>query len=254
MITLLREQCHHAVYKTWAAQKCEKQVPYSKFMKGSLYSHNGSKCAVKAVLEPDNGTSPKCGLQFGFWKLFHVFTCQFLKFRKQKHPKQEKGTQIPLLASAEWLELLQRGRTPLSSIPNLKRFKPPSHLSGEQPDNFQVSFGQGRSRTAELMKSNKSKKEPSYGPGWDVLDHILILCNAQVFYVLAARHNNHSVYVTEICGVLIIWVNNKIMTYLSISNCMHRILNSINVCKEYFLLLGLHIQYKGVQTSALYHA
>lgn len=83
---------------------------------------------------------------------------------EQNHPKQEEGTQTPLLASAEMLEHLQRGRTGLSSIPDLRRFKPPYHLSAEQPDNFQVSYGHQRCRIAELMKSNKSKKEPSYGP------------------------------------------------------------------------------------------
>lgn len=169
------------MHKTWAAQKCEKQVPYSKFMQGSLYSHNGSKCAAKAVLGPDNGTSPKCGLQYSFWKLFHVFTCQSFKFREQNHPKQEEGTQTRLLASSEWLEHLQRYRTGLPSIPNLRGFKPPSHFSGEQRDNFQVSFGHQRSRVVELMKSNKSK-EPSCGPGWGVLDWILILCNVHILY------------------------------------------------------------------------
>lgn len=66
----------------------------------------------------------------------HFMSSQSFKFRKQNHPKQEEGTQTPLFASAERLEHLQRGRIGLSSIPDLKKFKPPSHLSAEQPDNF----------------------------------------------------------------------------------------------------------------------
>lgn len=161
-------------------------------------------------------------------EVISCLTCQLFKFRKQNHPKPEEGTQTPLLASAERLEHLQRGRTGLPSVPNLRRFKPPSHLSAELSDNFQVSYNHQRSRIAELKKSNKSKKEPSYGPGWGVLDHILILCNVQVFYVLAAWCNKHSVSVTEICGILKTWDNNKIITYVSISNWLHINLNSVN--------------------------
>lgn len=49
MITLVSEQCHCAVYKMYELlERCETQVPYSRFVKGCWYGHNCSEHVAKS--------------------------------------------------------------------------------------------------------------------------------------------------------------------------------------------------------------
>lgn len=76
MITLLSEQCHCAVYKMYKLlERCEKQVPYSRFVKGCWYGHNCSEHAAKPA-RARQWKMPKNWLAFQL--LEEVISCLFL--------------------------------------------------------------------------------------------------------------------------------------------------------------------------------